>query len=185
MSDDTAKPDEPPEDPADAEGPETTDEAEGSALSKGLAGKLAAHMKWIVIAAGVVVIGSIGAALYFTGVFSPSKPHEVTVALPGEAVFHEIPRLTVDLKPSDRRARPFIRVQMQAELQGESAKQAFIANEARILDAMQAHLRGLTAEELQGELGTEQLRHDFTTIINRIIAPEHAITVLYKEILVR
>lgn len=170
MSDDTAKPGETPED---------------TAKTKDLTRKLAAHMKWIVIAAGVVVFGGIGAALYFTGVFSPSKPHEVTVVLPGEAVFHEIPRMTVDLKPSAKRARPFIRVQMQAELQGESAREAFIANEVHILDTMQAHLRGLTAEELQGELGTEQLRHDFTTIINRIIAPEHAITVLYKEILVR
>ena len=173
MSDDTAKPD---------ETPENADQAETPAPPKS---KLAAMMKWIVLGAGVTVFGAIGAALYFSGVLFPSKPHELTMELPGPPVYYEMQRMTVDLKPSETRARPFIRVTLQIELQGDSAKQAFIDSETRILDAMQAHLRDLTAEELEGEHGTERLREDFTTITNRIIAPERAITVLYKEILIR
>lgn len=172
--------------PAPKPAPETApgeadDDAGGGAAKK--RGKL----KWIIIAAvTVLVLGGGGAGLHFSGLLSHLfGGSETVVELPSEPVFHDIARLTVDLKPSEAHPKPFIRLLMQAELQGESAKLAFAANETRILDGMQSHLRTLTVEDLEGGQGTERLRDDLTTIINRIIEPEVAIGVLYKEILIR
>jgi len=162
--------------------------AEGEAeqdAPTGLKAKLAGKLKYILIGVGVLVLVGGGAGVYFSGILHTEKLHETTIALPGPPVFHELQRITVDLKPSPGRARPFIRLTVQAELQGDSAKAAFVANEVKIMDALQAHLRTVTAPELSGEQGTERLREDFITIINRIIAPEVAISVFYKDILVR
>lgn len=169
------------ENAADEDGSEEDGE-EGDDKPKG---KLAGKMKYIIIGAVVLLLGGGGAGLYFSGLLSSDKLHETTIMLPGEPVFYELPRMTVDLKPSDKRARPFIRLLMQVELQGETAKTAFVDNETKIMDAMQSHLRSVTSEELSGVEGTERLREDFTIIINRIIDPERAITIYYKEILVR
>ena len=183
MSED-AKPEEPSESPETEEAEEAEESAEEQA-PQGLKAKLAGKLKYILVGVVVLLIGGGGAGIYFSGILHTEKLHETVVALPGPPVFHEIPRITVDLKPSPGRARPFIRLTMQAELQGDSAKEAFIANEVKIMDALQAHLRTVTAPELSGEAGTERLRQDFITIINRIIEPEIAISVFYKDILVR
>jgi len=192
MSDDT--PDATPED----EAPATEDEEAGEDVAEdgeaaedveqapgGLKGKLI-KFKWAIVGlVAVLALGGGGAGLYLSGFFTVNKPHEATLALPDLPVFYEIPRITVDLSPSKGHARPFIRLVLQAELQGENAKAAFIANEVRILDLIQAHLRTVTVQELQGTEGTENLRADIVTITNRIIKPERAIAVLYKEILIR
>jgi len=188
MSEDPKAKDAKDQDPSDSVA-DTAPEGEAAAAAeeapKGLKDKLADKMKFIVIGVVALVLIGGGAGLYFSGIFHTEKLHETTVVLPGEPVFYELQRITVDLKPSAGRARPFIRLTVQAELQGDSAKLAFIDNEIRIMDALQAHLRTVTAPELSGKQGTERLRVDFTTIINRIIEPERAITVLYKDILVR
>jgi flagellar basal body-associated protein FliL len=134
---------------------------------------------------GVLVVGGAVAGLYFSGMLTAKKPHEVSLVLPGEPVFHQIPKITVDISPSRGHVRPFIRLVMQAELQGESAKTAYIEREAKILDALQTHLRTLTVEDLQDTAGTERLRKDIVLVINNIIRPERAITVFFKEIMVR
>jgi len=151
----------------------------------GLKDKLAAHKVMVFSVLFLVIIAGTVAGLYFTGKFTAKKPHEISLALPDAAVFHEIPKVTVDLKPSPKHPRPFIRLVMQVELQGESAKTAFIERETRILDAMQTHLRTLTVPELQDTDGTQRLRTDLLMVINNVIRPERAITVYYKEIMIR
>ncbi len=155
---------------------------------KGLLGgklKLDGRLKYIAIAAMVLVLLGGGTGLYFAGVFGGDRPHQITVELPGDPVMYAMKPITVDLKPSERRRRPFIQLDLQAELQGENAEAAFVANEVKIMDAIHAHLRTVTAEELSGREGTERLRTDITIIINRNIEPEHAITVFYNRIMVR
>lgn len=168
-----------------AEDGDGEDEAPPGLKAK-LVEKFAANKKLIITVAGVLVaVMGIGSGIYFSGFFHVEKSHEITLSLPDPLVYHEMPRVTVDLKPSPKHARPFIRMSIQAELQGQSAVTAFIANQTKIMDAMHAHLRDTTVEDLRGEVGTETLREDLTSIINRIIAPEIAVTILYKDILIR
>lgn len=159
--------------------------AEGEAAPEAPKGKLAGKMKFIIIGVVVLVLLGGGAGVYFSGILHVEKSYETTVMLPGPPVYYELPRITVDLKPTEKRARPFIRLGMQVELQGESAKLAFQENEVKIMDSIQSHLRSITPDELSGEEGTQRLREDILIIINRIIEPELAITVLYKEIFIR
>lgn len=168
---------------ADEEGSEGDDKEEEK--KPGLKDKLAAHKAMIISVLFLVIIAGAVAGLYFTGMLTAKKPHEISLALPDEAVFHEIPKITVDLKPSPKHPRPFIRLVMQVELQGETAKTAFIEREAKILDAMQTHLRTLTVQELQDTDGTERLRTDLLMVIGNVIRPERAITIYYKEIMIR
>lgn len=185
MSDD-AKPEEETDAPEDETGEELEVDEEGEGEAEGEPqGKFAGKMKFIIIGVVALVLIGGGAGLYFSGIFHKERPHETTVMLPGPPVYYEMQRITVDLKPSATRARPFIRVTMQVELQGESAKTAFIDHEIKIMDGLTSHLREVQPEELSGKEGTERLREDFVIIINRIIAPEVAITVLYKDIMVR
>ena len=169
--------------------PEAEPEGEGegeAALPTGLKGKLMANLKLVIIAVvALVVVGGGGAGIYLSGIFHTENPREAVVMLPAPPVDQEMQRVTVDLKPSPKHPRPFIRMTMRAELQGESARAAFLANETKIMDAIHTALRDTTVEDLQGEAGTERLRTDITTIINRIIAPEVAITVLYQDLIIR
>jgi len=151
----------------------------------GLMAKLARHKILLIFVALIVLISGVVAGLYFTGMLTAKKSYEISMALPGETVFQVVPKITVDLKPSPKHARPFIRLIVQVQLQGKPAKVAFIERETRILDAIQSHLRTLTVGELQDQSGTELLRTDLTSIINNIIRPERAITVYYKEIMIR
>ena len=190
MSDD-AKPEEPPEDASAEDAPaEDGEDAPAEELPTGLKGKLmalvAGRMKLIIIIVGALtVVGGGAAGIYFSGILHVDNPRLAVVALPAPPIYQEMQRITVDLKPSPGHARPFIRLSMRAELQGESARAAFLANENKIMDAIHTALRDTTVQDLQGELGTETLRNDITQIINRIIAPEVAITVLYQDILIR
>ncbi|MCW8914820.1 MAG: flagellar basal body-associated FliL family protein [Magnetovibrio sp.] len=155
------------------------------AEASGLKAKLVGKLKYIIIGVvGLLLIGG-GVGGYFLGLFHTPKPHETTVILPGAPVFYELEPIVVDIKPEQGRARPFIRLGLQVELQGESAKEAFIANEIKIKDLMQSHLRTVAPSDLSGQEGTARLREDLVRIMNRIIAPERAITVFYKDIIVR
>lgn len=170
----------------DGDGDGDGEEESPPGLKAKLVDKFVANKKLAIIIAGILVavIGG-GSGIYFSGFFHVEKTHEITLSLPDPLVYHEVPRITVDLKPSRNHPRPFIRMTIQAELQGQSAVAAFVDNETKILDAMHAHLRDTTVDDLRGEVGTETLRDDLTAIINRIIAPEIAVTVLYKDLLIR
>jgi len=161
------------------------DLSETEDTQKGLKAKIKANLKWIIIGGVTLLVLGGGAGLFFMGFFTAAKPYEITLALPGQPVLYTMPRITVDLTPSANRARPFIRLLLQVELQGHSAEAAFIEKEPEIMDLIQSHLRTVTVEELAGQRGTKRLRTDMIIIINRILKPERAITVLYKEILIR
>ena len=198
MSDDAKAPEDQTEEPneAETEAEEAEEEdAEGASDEDGgeggedggdkPKGKLAGKLKYIIIGVVALLIVGGGAGAYFMGLFSTEKPHEATLMMPGPPAYHELGTVTVDLKPEQGRPRPFIRVTFTAELQGETAKAAAMEHEVKINDAIRSHLRTVSPSDLSGEEGTERLRTDLTIIINRIIAPEHCITVLYQDLMIR
>jgi len=187
MSDEQDEQDEQDEDHLDLEIQDEEEEPQPveEPAPTGLKAKLAAKKGLIIAVAFVLLVGGGVAGLYFTGKLTAKKPHEISMVLPGELVYYKLPKITVDIKPSKGHARPFIRLIMQVELQGESAKTAFVEREIKILDAIQTHLRSLTVEDLKDEAGSERLRNDVVLVINNLIRPERAVTVLYKEIMIR
>ncbi|MDH3335452.1 MAG: flagellar basal body-associated FliL family protein [Rhodospirillaceae bacterium] len=147
-------------------------------------------LKFILAGVGIFVLVGVGVGVYFSGLgkvisdsFSGTPRAELD--LPELSRFHDMPVITVDLKPSAKRARPFIRLVMTVEVYGEAGELKLAEEEAKILDAVQTFLRDRTVEELSGQEGTKKLRKDLLEVVNHAMIPEKAITVLFKEILVR
>ena len=147
-------------------------------------------LKFILAGVGIFVLVGGGVGIYFSGLgkvisdsFSGTPRAELD--LPELSRFHDMPVITVDLKPSAKRARPFIRLVMTVEVYGEAGELKLAEEEAKILDAVQTFLRDRTVEELSGQEGTKKLRKDLLEVVNHAMIPEKAITVLFKEILVR
>ncbi|MCK5546114.1 MAG: flagellar basal body-associated FliL family protein, partial [Rhodospirillaceae bacterium] len=105
--------------------------------------------------------------------------------LPEPSILHDMPVITVDLKPSAKRKRAFIKFAMTVEVYGESGRDKLISEEAKILNSVQEFLRDQTFEDVSGKTGSIKLRKEMIEAINKSIAPEKVITVLFKEILVR
>ncbi len=184
MSDDENASDDETED-ADGDESEVAQDEDEIPRAPSFRDKIRARAKLIVISTVALVVIGGGLGLYFSGALTPPDPSRVVMSLPGAPVLQALPLMSVDLKPSPNRRRPFIRVVLEVELQGPGAQAAFVARETKVLDAIQTHLRTLTVEDLAGKAGTERLRRDLITIVQRIIRPERVITVLYKEILIR
>lgn len=147
-------------------------------------------LKFILAGLGVIVLVGGGAGIYFSGfgtviaAFFSATPR-AELELPELSRFHDMPVITVDLKPSAKRARPFIRLVMTVEVYGEAGEAKLVDEEIKILDEVQTFLRDRTVEELSGQEGTKKLREDLLEVVNHAMIPEKAITVLFKEILVR
>lgn len=197
MSDDEQAKEEPSaeaaagEEAAVEEGAEDTDGAADpeAVESGGLVSTLRDKLK--IIIAGVMTLAIIGGGVYgfMSGAGeaisnSLSGTPIATLKLPGVTVFHELPLMTVDLKPSKVRKRPFIRFIMTIELE-EKDLPTLIARQVQVLDAAQTFLRTQTVKDLTGDAGTKKLRVKMTDILNIAISPSRISAVLFKEILVR
>ncbi len=182
-----------PENPGDApiEGDEVAgEEVEAGGLLTGPIAIIRQKLKLILIGVGAIVIIGGGAGIYFSGFGrtisnSLSGTPVVELELPELSIFHDMPIITVDLKPSAKRKRAFIRFAMTVEVYGESGRSKLIAEEALILNSVQEFLRDQTFEDLSGKAGSIKLREGMIDSINKSIVPEKVITVLFKEILVR
>lgn len=148
------------------------------------------QLKFILAGLGAIVVIGGSAGIYYSGfgkviVNSFSATPRAELELPELSRFHDMAVITVDLKPSAKRKRPFIRLVMTVEVYGEAGEARLVSEEAKILDAVQTFLRDRTVEELSGQEGTKKLREDLLEVVNHAMIPEKAITVLFKEILVR
>ena len=176
----------------EAEGAEGED-GEGIEADELPAGPLAIlrkKLKLILMVLGAVAVIGGGVGIYFSGLGgtisdSLSGTPKAKMELPEPSLFYDMAVITVDLKPSKKRSRAFIRFAMTVEVYGESGRDKLISEEAKILDSVQEFLREQTPEDLAGKEGSIKLRQGMIDAINKSIAPEKVITVLFKEILVR
>ncbi|MCK5166507.1 MAG: flagellar basal body-associated FliL family protein [Rhodospirillaceae bacterium] len=185
------KPEIAPED-TPPEGPEGKDgeEIEADELPTGPIAIIRQKLKLILIGLGVVAIIAGAVGIYFSGLGkvvsdSLSGTPMAKLELPEPSILHDMPVITVDLKPSAKRKRAFIKFAMTVEVYGESGRDKLISEEAKILNSVQEFLRDQTFEDVSGKTGSIKLRKEMIEAINKSIAPEKVITVLFKEILVR
>lgn len=181
-------PENPPENIGEA--PIEGEEVEADGLLSGPIAIIRQKLKLILMALGVIAVIGGGVGIYFSGLGhtisdSLSGTPIAKLELPEPSIFHDMPIITVDLKPSTKRKRAFIRFAMTVEVYGESGRSKLIAEEALILNSVQEFLRDQTFEDLSGKAGSIKLREGMIDAINKSIAPEKVITVLFKEILVR
>ena len=149
------------------------------------------HIKLIIAGIVFAVMAVIMIWLYVsTGYFSQAQKAftaspSASLELPEASVFQDLQNMVVDLKPTRKRKRPFIRFTLTVEFVGEANRALLLERETKIRDAIQVHLRTVTVEEISGEVGTNKLRAEMVDLINDVMEPERIITVLFKDILVR
>ena len=117
-------------------------------------------------------------------VFGKPNVTELSLEL-GKPVTHELPEIRTDLKRVGRRGQ-FIKMTIIVQLNEKDlpALQDPTAT-AMVLDNIKTHLRGLEFQDLQGKKGSERLRFDLLNVINNVLAPVQAHTILFKGLIIQ
>lgn len=103
---------------------------------------------------------------------------------PSGPIYFELKEFLVNLNSAGKQTS-FLKMIVTLELPNPAAKIAVEANMPRIVDAFQIYLRELRTEDLRGSAGIQLLREELLLRINKIIAPEKASDILFKEIIVQ
>ncbi len=142
----------------------------------------------VAVAVVAVLAGGGGAVgvLHLLGMLGTSEKsgRQVAVVALGAPVLVDLPEMMVDLKVGGCRS-PYLRYAMRIEVTSGAAAAAVEATQARILDAVQQHLRDKERQELVGVEGADRMRNEAREIINRLIAPERINGVLFKKFILQ
>ncbi len=111
----------------------------------------------------------------------PSSRPATNVAAPAAPALYELPPLLTDLRPSRR--QHFISTTIVVEIDADAAA-VLAQRETQVIDALRSLLRDYERTDLAGESGASRFRADAVVVINRVLAPARARTVLFKELLV-
>jgi flagellar FliL protein len=135
------------------------------------------------IAAGVLVLGGLGAGGYL--MFGGS--HETKVAAPvvKPAVFFDVPEVLVNLSNSGGDRTQYLKVKIVLELPDSSLSPQVQIVMPRVMDTFQTYLRELRPTDLDGSAGLYRLKEELTRRVNVAIAPSRINAVLFKEIVVQ
>ena len=162
------------------------EETEGKDAPEGKGGK----KKLIIIAAALLLVLGGGAGAYFFLFAGHDGEHgeekgstTAVIELPEPPILHEMASMMSDLK-TDRCRSPFIKFKAVIEI-SPSYLPKFQEEETRILDGIQSFLRTQTRSQMVGRKGTDNLRAGILTSINRAIAPDKALNVLFRELVLQ
>lgn len=144
--------------------------------------------RWLVFAARQPVFAAAGALALLAILVAIAvllfgeRQRMAVVDLGGPLIFQPLPDVLSDLQPSQRRAH-HIRLSIVVQLPEQSAK-LLTAREVEIVSGLQTRLRELSHEEVAGAAGSERLRLEVLGVVNRVIAPASARTVLFTQLVV-
>lgn len=160
-----------------------TDLGEAAAKPKG-------SKKKLILLAVPVLLGAIGAGVWFSGILAPAPPPQAAGEAGAEPqpvnrqpVYVNMPDITANLNAPGRRA--FIRLKSQVEVAGPQDAAALQAAMPRLVDLFTTYLREIRPEELRGSAGTHRLREELIARANIAAAPARVTDVLFTEILVQ
>ena len=172
-------------------------EGEGEPVKKNNKKKLI-----IIVAAALILLASIGAGLYFTGIFpkksTSSSDHSTEKNASGDnstdnkksdgasqkLVFFNLDEFIVNLSKIGGQPS-FLKMSITLELESESIIQQIGEQMPLIRDTFQVYLRELRADDLQGSAGIFRLRQELLLRLNKIIYPIKVNNILFREILVQ
>lgn len=175
-----------------------TDELEEGEDGEGLEGgsKKPSRKKLLMIALPIILLGGIGAGVWFSGLADSLLGKDKTVAEAegqggehGEeaargTVYFELPQMLVNLSSSGRRTS-FLKIVVSLELTSEADKASLEEALPRIIDNFQVYLRELRVEDLRGSAGLYRLREELLFRVNAAVSPARVTDVLFKEMLVQ
>ena len=130
-----------------------------------------------------LLLGSIGAGLYFAGMIpglSRGEAHAASAA----PVFFEMPDLVANLNVGNRRPT-FIKLRTKLELARPEDVELVHAALPRLQDMFQTYLREMRPEELRNSAGTYRLREELIARASLAASGAQVRDVLFTELLVQ
>lgn len=166
-------------------------EGEGAGEAKGGGKK-----KLLILIAIPVLLGGIGAGLWFTGILPPLlgiKPPAKAESAEAEAkreaegpppVFVELPEIVANLNTGGRRVS-FVKLKARLEVAKPEDAAKVQAAMPRIQDMFQTYIREVRPEDLRGSAGTYRLREELLARAELAARPVRVRDVLFVEMLVQ
>lgn len=160
---------------------ENEDDGAGDDLDVPKSGKgrgllIAAIVGGLLLAAG-------GGAFFLFGM-GGSDPSTPEAAEAREAVFYDLPEITVNLNTNGQAAE-FLKLSIALEVKDQSMISTIEPRLPRVMDAFQVYLRELRRSDLEGSAGIFRLKEELQRRINLAVYPATVDNVLFKEILVQ
>lgn len=156
--------------------------------------------KKLLLLALSLVLGGVGAGLWFTGILPgllgmgapPAHSAQAQPVGPRPPAFFEMPEIVTNLNATGRRP-VFVKLRSRLEITRAEDAAAIQTAMPRLLDLFQTYLRETRPEELRGSAGTHRLREELIARANIAVAPPVGSTqpaprvtdVLFTEILIQ
>lgn len=136
----------------------------------------------------LLILGGVGAGLYFGGFIGSKEPKEVVeeavTTKKSTGIFYDLPDIIVNLNTAGRKAR-FLKISASMELQKQQDIVEIEKVMPRVLDHFQTYLRELREEDLRGSSGIYRLRFELLARVNAAASPVQVNDILFREILVQ
>ncbi len=143
----------------------------------------------LLIGLPILVLSGAAAGVYFSGVVDPllgvSSEAEEDVYDPLEpGHFVEMDEMLINLAVGSRRSY-FLKIRMSLELERAGDEPELMAAMPRVIDGLNAFLRELRVEELEGTKGMMRVRKELLARVNEAARPTIVRDVLFKELLIQ
>lgn len=167
--------------------------AEAAADSQGEerrpSGRIPGKRLVLFVALPIILLGMIGAGVYFSGLADPYLGKDGEGALNAEiehgpSVYYELPEMLVNLNSSGRRAG-YLKISVSLEVSSDKDMEQLREALPRIVDNFQVYLRELRVEDLRGSAGLQRLREELLLRVNTAVQTAEVRDVLFREMLVQ
>jgi flagellar FliL protein len=153
--------------------------------------------KKLILLAVPLLLGGIGAGLWFSGVLpralgltKEKDPAAIALAAAEAAIaaskpiYVDFPEMVANLNAGPRK-QAFIKMKGKIEISKIDDGPALNAAMPRIVDLFQTYLREMSPDELRGAAGTYRLREELISRAGIAAAPAKIIDVLFSEMLIQ
>jgi flagellar FliL protein len=146
--------------------------------------------KLMLIVLAPLLLGGIGAGVWFSGLLgghkgeAGAKAEKAEAAKPMVPVFVELPEIVANLNAGPKR-NSFIKLKVKLEAHRPEDVAAINAAMPRLLDLFQTYLRETRPEELRGSASTYRLREELLNRAENAVAPGHVSDVLFTDLLIQ
>lgn len=158
----------------------------------------------LVLLAAPLLLGGIGAGLWFGGILppllgmghdsetehakaGPTKPGDLKPEVEAKAklpVFMDLPDFIANLNVGQKRSS-FIKLKARLEIARAEDQPMIAAAMPRLQDLFTTYLREMRPEELRGAAGTYRLREELIARANIAVSPARVVDVLFTEMLIQ
>lgn len=150
--------------------------------------KLSGKVIVLFIVLPVLLLGGVGAGLFFSGILGGKKKeeaeHKEAPPPPKQSMFVDLPEMLVNLNTGTRQAS-YLKMRIALEVDDPEAIAKLEKVMPKVLDSFQVFLRELRADDLSGSAGLYRVKEELQVRIGGVLQPFPVKDVLFKEMLVQ